>query len=214
MRIVLALLCVVVFPGCATLVTGTTQAITIETDPAGAACTVTRGGEKLAALGATPGQVTIDKGFKTIDIACQKERYRTGATALDASLQPVIFGNILIGGGLGIIIDLTSGAAMRYETTTHVTLVPATFASPAARDEWFLRRRAAIEAEAAAASAETLRRCHVSACDQLVAEVEAKKTKRLAELDNHRAAAGTRDDAAVAEDPFKTNPLGPLLLRR
>jgi hypothetical protein len=44
MRHVLGFVAVLALPGCATIMEGTGQSVSIETDPSGAMCQVTRGG--------------------------------------------------------------------------------------------------------------------------------------------------------------------------
>jgi len=93
--------------GCATIVTGTKQLVTITSNVEGA--TVYLDGIK---IGETPFAGEIKKNGKVITI--EKEGYKKYTLALSTSIEGVFFGNIITGGTLGSITDFASGAAYKY----------------------------------------------------------------------------------------------------
>src|SRR5260370_17749365 len=61
--------------GCATIATGGVQAINIQSQPSGAACTLTREGQTLGSL-VTPGQITVSRSRHAIKVNCRKTAYK------------------------------------------------------------------------------------------------------------------------------------------
>lgn len=110
--------------GCAAVVEGTSQQITINTNPSGAACDVTRQGERIGSLSATPGSVTVQKTKHDITVTCQKKGYET-VTYINKSGANVAGtgASILLTGGIGWAIDSASGADNKYEPVLNLTLV-------------------------------------------------------------------------------------------
>ena len=60
-RTVIIIAMVTLLSGCATIMEGTGQSVTVSTDPAGAACTIDRAGTRLGQVNPTPGSLHIDK---------------------------------------------------------------------------------------------------------------------------------------------------------
>ena len=107
--------------GCASIITGTDQNLTFNSEPDGA--TVTVAGK---VVGKTPLSVQIDKG-KNQSLTFEKEGYKTHTTQLSTSLTPWFWGNIVLGGLVGSTIDGVSGAINEFEPDQYfVTLTPET----------------------------------------------------------------------------------------
>src|SRR5215472_16796567 len=85
----------VVLPGCATLSHGTTQQISIATDPPGASCTLTRRGLSIARVAPTPGIALVERGESDLLATCSKLGYETGRRSLPSDLSVMTFGNAL-----------------------------------------------------------------------------------------------------------------------
>jgi hypothetical protein len=47
-------------------------------------------------------------------VTCQKEGHESGIASVVSAIRGAMFGNIIFGGGIGAIIDHTSGAAYEY----------------------------------------------------------------------------------------------------
>ena len=99
---------------CATIATGTTQLVTINSNVDGA--TVSLDGVN---VGKTPFTGEIKKNGKVVTI--EKEGYKTYTIALSSSLEGLFWGNIIIGGTLGSITDFASGAAYKYAPARSVS---------------------------------------------------------------------------------------------
>lgn len=113
--------------GCATITTGTTQKILFESTPSGATASVT-GGHSVQ----TPGELTLSRK-NTYDVRFEKEGYLPASSHIGQRSNPMVFGNILIGGLIGLGIDSGSGAAYYLEPEkVSVTLVAAPEVAPAA----------------------------------------------------------------------------------
>ena len=67
---ILALACL---PGCATIVQGTSQNVTVTTNPAGASCRLARDGTAIGMIAPTPGTLRVDRGRNDIVVTCNRE---------------------------------------------------------------------------------------------------------------------------------------------
>lgn len=187
-----AVLAALLATGCASIVEGTTQTLTIATDPAGAECELSRGGEVIAVANPTPASVVVDKSQDDIAVACVLDDHLKSSGTLTSGFQGMTFGNLLFGGLIGIAIDAGSGAMHEYEPTLHIVMTPERFTSKQARDAFYAKRAATLEDEAAAAIAKVESKCRPtdpSRCRNAVATVEAEHETRLAALDEERARA-------------------------
>lgn len=105
--------------GCASIVSGTDQTLTFNSEPDGA--TVTVAGK---IVGKTPLSVQIDKG-KNQSLTFEKEGYKTFTTQLSTTMDGWFWGNIVIGGFLGSTTDGVSGAINEFSPDQYfVTLTP------------------------------------------------------------------------------------------
>ena len=185
----LLLSAVVLTSGCATLTKGTSQTVTVDTDPSGATCTLTRDAKPVAIVNPTPGSVPVEKAHGTIAIACKKQGYLEAAGNLASEFQAMTFGNILFGGLVGVVVDAASGAMHQYPDMVTITLIPAEFGTVQARDEFFDRMRAVLEREAAEVKDRIDKKCARSDCDRQLAAADAGKAEKLAEIEQRRASA-------------------------
>jgi hypothetical protein len=110
---------VALLAGCATIINGKTQSISIQSVPSGA--TVSLNG---APLGATPLTQLIErKAGQTLTVS--KEGHKTFTTQMSTSLEPWFWGNIVIGGVIGSTTDNYTGAMYQYAPSQYlVTLEP------------------------------------------------------------------------------------------
>lgn len=107
--------------GCATITTGTTQAITVDSEPQQASCVLTREGQELGAV-TTPGPVTVKRNASTLHVTCRKEGYEDGRVIMNSRYESATMGNVLLGGIIGSMVDASSGANTRYEQYVMVRL--------------------------------------------------------------------------------------------
>jgi hypothetical protein len=117
--------------GCATIVEGTGQSIQISTSPPGAACTVDREGGRLGEIASTPGSLRVDKSKNDLLVTCTKAGFVTATVSNSPRFVGTTFGNILLGGVGGIIVDAASGANFAYPDQVMLQLAPIAPAQPA-----------------------------------------------------------------------------------
>ncbi len=96
--------------GCATIVEGRSQTVTLLTEPDGAACHLNRDGEIIGVVNPTPGTVTVSKSAQNIDVRCELAGHQEGFVVIDSRFQGMTAGNILFGGVIGLGVDAASGA--------------------------------------------------------------------------------------------------------
>ena len=100
--------CCLILAGCASIISGTGQEVSFNSDPDDA--TVTVNGR---ILGKTPFTVRLDrKSGQSVLFA--KEGYRPITMQLETTLNGWFWGNILTGGLIGSTTDGISGAAVQY----------------------------------------------------------------------------------------------------
>lgn len=119
---------------CATLVNGSSQNVTVFTNPPGANCTLDRIGARVGAISATPGSVRLDKSKNDLSVTCAKDGYQTATVSRAPSFGAATFGNIIAGGVIGVVVDAASGANYSYPDDIRMDLAanPAPAAPPMA----------------------------------------------------------------------------------
>jgi len=116
--------------GCSTIISGTSQKITVNTDPTGADCALSRDGLIIGRVNPTPGQTEVSTNRSAITVTCKKEGYQDGSNIDAAGFDPAVLGNILIGGVVGVVVDAASGGASKYDSVVNITLQPLPPGSP------------------------------------------------------------------------------------
>lgn len=120
--------------GCAAIFDGTTQQISVNTNPAGAQCKFWRNGASIADIAATPSAVTIQKTKHDLQIVCSKPGYVDSTYMNKSGVAGATFANILGGvvtGGIAWAVDSGSGADNKYESQVNMFLAPIGGAVPA-----------------------------------------------------------------------------------
>ncbi len=107
--------------GCATVTSGTTQQINIDSEPQAADCTLTREGVTLGSV-TTPAPITIKRHASTIHVVCKRAGYEDGRVVMNSRFETASAGNFVLGGIIGVIVDSSTGANSRYETNVLVRL--------------------------------------------------------------------------------------------
>ncbi len=114
MNRMLALVAAVFLGGCATIIEGTSQPVTVATPGAdGANCTLSSPDGTYYLI--TPGTVTVEKSKHDISVLCKKEGYSDGAATLASNFEGWTLGNIIFGGIIGVGVDAISGALNDYQ---------------------------------------------------------------------------------------------------
>ena len=195
LRASLALLFVVLgtmLAGCATVVSGTTQTVGVNTDPEGADCQFTRKGVLVGRVNPTPGTIQIGKDYESVSVLCQKEGFDDTAGVIGSEFQAMTLGNILLGGLIGVVVDAASGAMTKYPDVVTFTLIPKMFDSEATRDKFFADMRDTFLTEYAEVVARIKAKCSPDACEDELKAAEAGRDSRLAEIEKRRLLAKVR----------------------
>ena len=107
--------------GCATIVDGSSQSVSVTTTPAqGAACTLTN--SEGSWFLTSPGSVQVHKTKNDLTVTCTKDGYQPGSQVAVSKFGGATFGNIVAGGGIGAIVDAASGANYYYDSPITVPL--------------------------------------------------------------------------------------------
>lgn len=113
---------------CASIIEGSSDEVNVSTPGAiGMPCTATN--ERGSWSGIAPGKMIVKKSRTDLKVNCTDQN--TGATAgstVISDVEPWVFGNILLGGIVGLGVDWITGAAYDYPESTSVS---PTVAAPA-----------------------------------------------------------------------------------
>ena len=123
--------------GCATIVEGSSDTVTVDTRPPGATCELKRDGQTIAFINPTPGAISVSKSKYDINVRCSKDEYEDAVGVVGSEFQAMTFGNILFGGLIGVAVDAGSGAMNEYPPIVTITMLPKEFDSELERDEFF-----------------------------------------------------------------------------
>ena len=116
-----SILALVALPGCATIVEPPKQTISINSDPPGALCDVTRAGKVVSSFN-TPGTFTVHKSHNNLIVRCQKPGYAPVTGVNESHNKGWIFGNLILGGAVGLIVDLSTSADDVYGENIHIKM--------------------------------------------------------------------------------------------
>ncbi len=109
-------------PGCATIVAGANHTMAVQTEPTGGACEVRRDGNLLGTVNPTPGTVTFEKASPPVVVACTAASGLAGSASFNSVVEPWVFGNIVFGGLIGAVVDLSTGATSKYPDQVTIAL--------------------------------------------------------------------------------------------
>ncbi len=123
-RTMLAVMALGLLGGCASIVEGTSQQITVNTDPQGAACELMRDGQVISKIARTPAEITVQKTKHDITIACALEGFAESTRINESGVEEMTAGNIILGGLVGWAIDSATGADNEYDDSVLIVLEP------------------------------------------------------------------------------------------
>lgn len=120
-RTLCAVALLAVMSGCASVMNDTTQGMKIETKAedgtlvAGAECKVTNDRGTISVK--SGDTATVRRSHKDIEIVCVHPKKSDEAVARAVSrVNGAVFGNILVGGAIGVVVDHSRGTAYTYPT--------------------------------------------------------------------------------------------------
>ena len=110
--------------GCATVIEGTTQSVSVTTTPQeGAQCTLTN--SQGTWYTNSPGSVVVHKTKTDLDVTCKKEGYLPGHLVAPSHFGATTAANVALGVGgvvVGGVVDAASGANYSYDNLITVPL--------------------------------------------------------------------------------------------
>ena len=111
----------ILITSCASTMSGSSQNITVTSNVQGATCTLSN--DKGTWTLSTPGSAIVTSSRVNLALTCAKEGYVNGVASLPSKHKDsATWGNVLLGGGIGYIIDRKSGAAFIYPQQVTVNL--------------------------------------------------------------------------------------------
>ncbi len=124
--LVLVIVCAVLaLSGCATIVSGKMQPISVQTTQAragevrGANCTLTN--DKGSWFVTTPASTVVLKSYSDLVVDCNKDTL-AGSSIFKSNANTSVWGNILAGGIIGYAVDASSGSGFDYPAVLSVIL--------------------------------------------------------------------------------------------
>jgi len=122
--------------GCASIVTGSEQPISVNTKikankVAGASCELKN--DEGVWYVTSPGSVTVHRSYDDMHVVCEKDGYDPGVATVKSHTKGMMAGNILFGGIIGAAVDAGTGAGYDYPALitvqlgeeTHIETAPA-----------------------------------------------------------------------------------------
>jgi len=104
--------------GCASVTGNTTQNVTVNTrefsggEVRGAVCDLSNSKGRWQIT--TPGSTTINRSNDNMQVLCKKDGFEVGVSSVSSTVKAEMFGNIILGGGIGVIIDHSTGSGYEY----------------------------------------------------------------------------------------------------
>lgn len=110
--------------GCASISGERMQPVTVQTvhenqEVAGIGCTLTNDAGSWFVT--SPGSVSVHKSTGDLAITCKKDALAGNQTLVSKS-NGAVWGNVLVGGGIGYIVDRNTGAGFDYPATTTIMM--------------------------------------------------------------------------------------------
>jgi hypothetical protein len=143
-----------------------------------------------------PASVVLPSKAAPVELTCKADKYLPSSVILDTSMDGWILGNIILGGVIGVAVDLVRGAGFKYPEHVKLILDPESFASEQARDEWYEHRGVDLNKRFDDAAATLKSQCESSGisqtCDDDIKKLENKRDTELINLENRRDTAKIR----------------------
>lgn len=108
--------------GCASIVSGTNQPVSVHTGSVGGATCSLANNKGTWYIASTPSTVVVNRSFDNLNISCQKKGYKNGYRQVISKTKAMAFGNVLFGGVVGAGVDMADGAAYDYPANIYVPM--------------------------------------------------------------------------------------------
>lgn len=110
-----------VLTGCASIVNGTNQSVSVNTHTSGAECALSND-KGTWYINNTPGSVVVHRSYADLLIHCQKPGYRPLTASIASKTKGMAFGNVVFGGVIGAGVDMADGSAYDYPVSIDLPL--------------------------------------------------------------------------------------------
>lgn len=108
--------------GCASIVNGTNQSVSVNNGQVGGATCSLENDKGRWFIPQTPGTVTVHRSFGDLKVNCEKHGYKRNFKQVASKTKAMAFGNAIFGGVIGAGVDVADGAAYDYPTDIYVPL--------------------------------------------------------------------------------------------
>jgi len=124
-RIALAVVAACLSTGCASIVSGQNQSISVTSsnngaDLSGAKCQLSN--DKGTWFATTPGSILVRRSYNDLTVSCSMDGLTPGLVTVKSATKGMAFGNILFGGVIGAGVDMSTGAAYDYPNLISVEM--------------------------------------------------------------------------------------------
>ncbi len=112
--------------GCASIVTGHNQVLSVDTrdkdgnQVVGASCKCVN--DKGTYFVNTPGTIMVHRCYSDLLVTCTKPNMEPGTAVVKSSAKAMTAGNIIFGGLIGLAVDAGTGAAFDYPSVIRVIM--------------------------------------------------------------------------------------------
>ncbi|MGD9107627.1 MAG: hypothetical protein PVI75_00450 [Gammaproteobacteria bacterium] len=117
-KLYITIMCICTFTlsGCASVVNGVNQSVSVSTPPTKAATCALSNSKGKWFVNKTPGSVVVHRAYGPLKIVCHKPGYVSATKQVESNTKAMAFGNVLMGGAIGAGVDVADGAAYDYPT--------------------------------------------------------------------------------------------------
>jgi hypothetical protein len=123
------IVCALSMSACASIVGGRYEQVRVETrtddQSVHANCTLSNGISQVSLT--TPATAKLHRSSYDLNVVCEKDGRQISQQTYDSGIHGMVWGNFVIGGGVGIAIDFYNGAARGYPDQLTVQL-PSSYA--------------------------------------------------------------------------------------
>ncbi len=116
-----AFIAVLSLNGCATVINGRYQQVSVQTEPPGSYCVLTNNKGQWV-VNSTPATIKVHRSMDNLHVSCQKQGYQSDVQSVPSHLAGAMVGNILAGGIIGVGIDAGDGSGYSYPSQINMTL--------------------------------------------------------------------------------------------
>lgn len=108
--------------GCASIVNGTTQDVSVTTPPASGAKCVLKNDRGEWYVNKTPGSTVVRRAYGPLSVDCKKAGFKETKKTVISHTKGMAFGNVIFGGVIGAGVDVATGSAYDYPQTIVVPM--------------------------------------------------------------------------------------------